>query len=160
MQKELIMKALFLVLAMLVSGWAAAPASAGALPPHCDPWFGTEPNPTPTPPPTGADDFTTLPRPTPPPVPLEESPDQQPSPAYGPCPEPTPTPVPTPTPTPPPTEPPATDDPNQTVDPGQPVLEGSGLGCSLSGQTGFSGDALALIGLGLGLWGVGRRRRA
>ncbi|HEX5033881.1 MAG TPA: hypothetical protein VFW62_05320, partial [bacterium] len=78
------MKALFLVLAMLVGGLAAAPASAGTPPLHCDPWFGTEPVPTPTPPPTGADDYTTLPRPTPPPVPIEPGP--QAMPAYGRCP--------------------------------------------------------------------------
>jgi len=154
------MKALFLVLALFISAWAAVPASAGALPPHCDPWFGTEPRPTPTPPPTGPGDLTSNPRETPPPVPLEDSQEPR-GQAYGPCPESTPEPTPTPVPTEPPLEteePIPTDDPNQTVDPGQPVLEGSGLGCSLNPGLGFSGDAGALIGLGIGFLGLRRRR--
>lgn len=156
------MKALFLILAMLVSAAALAPASAAVLPPHCDPWLAPNPHPTPTPPPTGADDFTSLPRPTPVPVPVPAEPPT--SEAYGPCPQETPPPSPTPTPTPVPSDPPATeeplptDDPNQVVDPGMPVLEGSG--CSLNGAHGFSGDVGALVGLGIGLLGLRRRHRA
>lgn len=156
------MKALFLVLAMLVSPAALSTASATVLPPHCDPWIAPNPHPTPTPPPTGADDFTSLPRPTPVPVPAEE-PSLE---AYGPCPQETPPPQVTPTPTPVPSDPPATeepvptDDPNQVVDPGSPVIEGSGLGCSLNAGSGFSGDVGALVGLGFGLLSLRRRHRA